>query len=58
MKEIGSYGFAPEVSATDTYLSTTMKSMLSFPIMIHLMFPILPSVLAGMWIARFQLNKA
>ncbi|TDL92327.1 DUF418 domain-containing protein [Vibrio vulnificus] len=58
MKEIGSYGFTPEVSATDTYLSITMISMLSFPIipiMIHLMFPILPSVLAGMWIARFQL---
>lgn len=58
MKEIGNHGFAPEVSATDIYLSTAMISMLSFPIipiMIHLMFPILPSVLAGMWMARFQL---
>ncbi|MCM3324781.1 DUF418 domain-containing protein [Cytobacillus kochii] len=58
MQEIGSYGFAPEVSATDTYLNTMMLTLFSFPIipiMIHLMFPILPSVLVGMWMARYQL---
>ncbi|MCM3398130.1 DUF418 domain-containing protein [Oceanobacillus profundus] len=58
MQEIGSYGFAPEVSATDTYLNTMMLTLFSFPIipiMNHLMFPILPSVLIGMWIARYQL---
>ena len=58
MIEIGSYGFAPEVSATDTYLNTMMLTLFSFPIipiMIHLMFPILPSVLIGMWMARYQL---
>jgi uncharacterized protein len=58
MQEIGSYGFAPDVSATDTYLGTTISNLFSFPIipiMIHFMFPILPSVLAGMWIARYQL---
>ncbi|PLR67731.1 DUF418 domain-containing protein [Bacillus sp. UMB0893] len=57
MQEIGSYGFAPEVSATDTYLSTTMLTLISFPIipiMIHFMFPVLPSILVGMWIARYQ----
>lgn len=60
MQEIGSYGFAPEVAATDTYLSTTLLALISFPIipiMIHIMFPILPSVLVGMWIARYQLLK-
>ncbi|KEK09322.1 glyoxalase [Lysinibacillus sphaericus] len=58
MQEIGSYGFAPEVSAIDTYLSTTFSTLFSFPIipiMIHIMFPIIPSVLVGMWIARYQL---
>lgn len=58
MQEIGSYGFPPEVSATDTYLNTMMLTLFSFPIipiMIHLMFPILPSVLIGIWIARYQL---
>ncbi|WP_369902044.1 DUF418 domain-containing protein [Bacillus manliponensis] len=58
MQEIGDYGFAPDVSAKDTYLSTTMMRMLVFPIipiMIHFLFPILPSVLIGMWIAKHQL---
>ncbi|USG65711.1 DUF418 domain-containing protein [Brevibacillus ruminantium] len=58
MQKIGSYGFAPDVSATDTYLHTTMVTLIYFPtipIMIHFLFPILPSVLAGMWIARYQL---
>ena len=58
MLEIGSYGFAPEVSSTDTYLNTMKITLFSFPIiplMIYLMFPILPSVLIGMWIARYQL---
>lgn len=58
MQEIGSYGFAPEVSATDTYLSTMTLTLIVFPVIpfiIHLMFPVLPSVLVGMWIARYQL---
>ncbi|WP_078382074.1 DUF418 domain-containing protein [Sutcliffiella halmapala] len=58
MLELGSYGFAPDVSATDTYLSTTLLNLIIFPIipiMIHFMFPVLPSVLLGMWIARYQL---
>ncbi|TKC14727.1 DUF418 domain-containing protein [Robertmurraya kyonggiensis] len=58
MLEIGNYGFPPEVSATDTYLVTLMGTLFSLPIiplMIHLMFPIIPSVLIGMWMARYQL---
>lgn len=58
MQEVGNYGFAPEVSTADTYIGTTVGNLISFPIipiMIHFMFPVLPSVLAGMWIARYQL---
>ncbi|MFS0554258.1 DUF418 domain-containing protein [Brevibacillus sp. 179-C9.3 HS] len=58
MESMGAYGFPPEVLATDTYLSTMMLSLISFPfipILIHSMFPILPSVLLGMWMARYQL---
>ena len=58
MLEIGGYGFPPEVSAADTYLGTALIGLFTFPsipILIHLMFPVLPSVLLGMWIARYQL---
>ncbi|TQK63234.1 putative membrane protein YeiB [Brevibacillus sp. AG162] len=58
MESIGDYGFPPEVLATDTYLSTLLLSLTYFPfipIFIHGMFPILPSVLLGMWIANYQL---
>lgn len=58
MLEIGDYGFPPEVSAADTYLGTTLISLIAFPIVpifIHFLFPVLPSVLLGMWIARYQL---
>ncbi|KAB2460008.1 DUF418 domain-containing protein [Bacillus sp. CH126_4D] len=58
MQAIGDYGFSPDVSAKDTYLSTTMLRLLFFPaipVLIHFMFPILPSVILGLWIARYQL---
>lgn len=58
MQSIGDYGFSPDVSAKDTYLSTTMIRLLFFPIipvLIHFMFPILPSVILGLWIARYKL---
>ncbi|MCU4771209.1 DUF418 domain-containing protein [Bacillus toyonensis] len=58
MQLIGDYGFSPDVSAKDTYLSTTMIRLLFFPIipvLIHFMFPILPSVILGLWIARYKL---
>lgn len=58
MQSIGDYGFSPDVSAKDTYLSTTMTRLLFFPIipvLIHFMFPILPSVILGLWIARYKL---
>lgn len=58
MQAIGDYGFSPDVSTKDTYLSTTMMRLLFFPfipVLIHFMFPILPSVILGLWIARYQL---
>ncbi|MGH0445249.1 DUF418 domain-containing protein [Bacillus mycoides] len=58
MQAIGDYGFSPDVSAKDTYISTTMLRLLFFPVipvLIHFMFPILPSVILGLWIARYQL---
>ncbi|MED3319159.1 DUF418 domain-containing protein [Bacillus wiedmannii] len=58
MQAIGDYGFSPDVSAKDTYLSTIMLRLLFFPVipvLIHFMFPILPSVILGLWIARYQL---
>ncbi|PEN89289.1 DUF418 domain-containing protein [Bacillus toyonensis] len=58
MQSIGNYGFSPDVSAKDTYLSTTMIRLLFFPIipvLIHFMFPILPSVILGLWIAKYKL---
>ncbi|WP_312502365.1 DUF418 domain-containing protein, partial [Bacillus luti] len=58
MQSIGDYGFSPDVSAKDTYFSTTMLRLLFFPVipvLIHFMFPIFPSVILGVWIARYQL---
>ncbi|PGC47748.1 glyoxalase [Bacillus toyonensis] len=58
MQSIGDYGFSPDVSAKDTYLSTTMTRLLFFPIipvLIHFMFPVLPSVILGLWIAKYKL---
>ncbi|MGX5529646.1 DUF418 domain-containing protein [Bacillus toyonensis] len=58
MQSIGDYGFSPDVSAKDTYLSTTMTRLLFFPIipvLIHFMFPILPSIILGLWIAKYKL---
>ncbi|HDR6311328.1 TPA: DUF418 domain-containing protein [Bacillus cereus] len=58
MQSIGDYGFSPDVSAKDTYFSTTMLRLFLFPVIpvfIHFMFPILPSVILGLWIAKYQL---
>ncbi|MCZ8521316.1 MULTISPECIES: DUF418 domain-containing protein [Paenibacillus] len=58
MQEMGSYGFPPEVTAEDTYLHSALIRLTSFPtipILIHVLFPILPSVLLGMWMARLRL---
>ncbi|TVX89872.1 DUF418 domain-containing protein [Paenibacillus agilis] len=55
---VGSYGFTPEVSATDTYLSTALIRLTTVPIIpifIHAMLPVIPSILLGMWIARYEL---
>ncbi|MFC4600246.1 DUF418 domain-containing protein [Cohnella hongkongensis] len=58
MQNIGGYGFPSEVAANDTLLGTSMIRFITFPVIpisIHVMFPILPSVLLGMWMARHQL---
>ncbi|UHA75422.1 DUF418 domain-containing protein [Paenibacillus sp. 481] len=58
MQSVGSYSFIPQLSATDTYLSTTFKKLITFPVVpifIHVMAPIIPPVLLGMWMARYQL---
>ncbi|PEI88779.1 DUF418 domain-containing protein [Bacillus toyonensis] len=58
MQSIGDYGFSSDVSAKDTYLSTTMVRLFFFPIipvLIYFMFPILPSIILGLWIARYKL---
>lgn len=55
---IGGNGFQPGFSANDTYLDVAISNLIVFPIyplLIHVMFPILPSVLLGMWMARYQL---
>ncbi|MFD0587215.1 DUF418 domain-containing protein [Paenibacillus sp. GCM10027627] len=53
----GDYGFATSISSTDTYLNSMITKLITFPfipVMIHFMLPILPSVLLGMWMARYQ----
>ncbi|MBB3110854.1 putative membrane protein YeiB [Paenibacillus phyllosphaerae] len=58
MQEMGSYGFPPEVAAGDTYLHSMLGQLVTFPtipLLIHAMFPVLPSVLLGIWMARQRL---
>ncbi|GGE57313.1 DUF418 domain-containing protein [Priestia taiwanensis] len=58
MQSTGSYGFAPDVSAQDTYVNTMFIRLFIFPVIpvfIHLMFPVLPSILLGMWMANYEL---
>ncbi|MFS0749851.1 DUF418 domain-containing protein [Oceanobacillus sp. 1P07AA] len=58
MLEFKSYGFPLDLSATDTYVNRTLSLLATFPIIpiiIHLMIPILPSVLIGIWLAKKQL---
>ncbi|MCM3180634.1 DUF418 domain-containing protein [Cytobacillus horneckiae] len=58
LQEIGSYGFGTEFSQNDNYLQSLLEAALYFPIVpifIHLLFPILPSVLIGIWFGRKHL---
>lgn len=53
-------GFAPHpgFSANDTYLDIAITNLIIFPLnplSTHILFPILPSVMLGMWMARYQL---
>ncbi|RPK31362.1 DUF418 domain-containing protein [Paenibacillus xylanexedens] len=48
----------PALSADDTYLDIVITNLIIFPmnpLVTHVLFPILPSVLLGMWMARQQL---
>jgi uncharacterized protein len=54
----GGYGFGTEFSHDDRYVALVMDALFFFPVIplfIHLLFPILPSVLAGLWMGRKQL---
>lgn len=55
---IGGNGFQPGFSADDSYLDVAISNLIVFPVyplLIHVLFPILPSVLIGMWMARHHL---
>lgn len=55
---MGSYGFGTEISANDRYITSLMEAMMIFPVIpvaIHLLFPVLPSVLIGIWAGRERL---
>ncbi|MGD6962430.1 DUF418 domain-containing protein [Fictibacillus phosphorivorans] len=55
LKEIGSYGFGNEFSSDQSYSQLFMETIFYFPIipvLIHFLFPILPSVLIGIWMGR------
>ncbi|MEK4299401.1 DUF418 domain-containing protein [Oceanobacillus sp. FSL W8-0428] len=58
LKEMGSYGFGVEVTPDIGYLQFFIEAALSFPIIpifIHFLFPVLPSVLIGMWAGKKHL---
>lgn len=57
----GHYGFGTEFSPDNHYLQLVMDALFFFPIIplfIHFLFPILPTVLAGIWMGRKQLLTA
>lgn len=54
----GRYGFSTVFSTNHDYMQSVMEAMFYFPmipLLIHFLFPVLPSVLAGMWFGRKQL---
>ncbi|MGM0803814.1 MAG: DUF418 domain-containing protein [Bacillota bacterium] len=58
LKEIGGYGFGTEFSSDQSYSQLFMETMIYFPtipVFIHFLFPILPSVLLGIWMGRKKL---
>ncbi|MFC0237202.1 MULTISPECIES: DUF418 domain-containing protein [Fictibacillus] len=58
LKEIGSYGFGNEFSSDQSYSQLFLETIIYFPtipVLIHFLFPILPSVLIGIWMGRIRL---
>ncbi|MFY0760613.1 DUF418 domain-containing protein [Metabacillus dongyingensis] len=58
LNEIGSYGFGSDFSANDRYIQSLTEAIFYFPIIpvfIHFLFPVLPSVLIGIWAGRKRL---
>ncbi|WP_261134415.1 DUF418 domain-containing protein [Bacillus sp. Marseille-Q3570] len=58
LNEIGSYGFGSDFSANDRYIQSLTEAIFYFPVIpvfIHFLFPILPSVLIGIWAGRKRL---
>jgi uncharacterized protein len=58
LDEIGSYGFGSEFSNNNHYIQSLIESLLTFPtipVFIHFLFPILPSVLVGIWMGSKHL---
>lgn len=54
---IGGQSLSPGFSANDTYLDVAFSNLFIFPVyplLIHILFPVLPSILIGMWMARYQ----
>ncbi|MFP7300397.1 DUF418 domain-containing protein [Neobacillus niacini] len=58
MSEMGSYGFGTDFSGDERYLQSLTEALFSFaiiPVFIHFLFPVLPSVLIGIWAGRKRL---
>ncbi|MBM7553930.1 DUF418 domain-containing protein [Thalassobacillus pellis] len=58
LTEIGSYGFGSDFSANDSYIQLLLDGLFYFPVIpvfIHFLFPVLPSVLIGIWAGRKRL---
>ena len=58
LSEMGNYGFGTDYSGEERYLQMLSEAIVSFPIIpvfIHFLFPVLPSVLLGIWAGRKRL---
>ncbi|WP_102346763.1 DUF418 domain-containing protein [Bacillus sp. Marseille-P3661] len=58
INEMGSYGFGTNLSANDSYIQLFTKAIVTFPIIpvfIHFLFPVIPSILIGIWAGRKRL---
>ncbi len=58
INEIGSYGFGSDFSENNRYGQMLTEAIFSFPVIpafIHFLFPVIPSVLIGIWAGRKRL---